>query len=101
MRVVYAEAIVIVRQPFVEGCLALSFHASFRPHLAVDALALLLASGSAITWHEDLHPVSSVPCPAHTLALSRCRKWERRRSGRWRQSAAALACVKTQCLGRL
>ncbi len=31
-----------------------------------DALALLLTFGSAITWFEDLHPVSSVPCPAHT-----------------------------------
>jgi hypothetical protein len=31
-----------------------------------DALALLLAFGCAYTWHGDLHPVSSVPCPAHT-----------------------------------
>ena len=31
-----------------------------------DALALLLAFGSAITWHGDFHPISSVPCPAHT-----------------------------------
>ena len=31
-----------------------------------DALALLLAFGSADTWHGDLHPVSSVPCLAHT-----------------------------------
>jgi hypothetical protein len=30
-----------------------------------DALALLLAFGCAYTWHGDLHPVSSVPCPAH------------------------------------
>ena len=36
-----------------------------------DALALLLAFGCADTWHGDLHPVSSVPCPAHTLGLSR------------------------------
>ena len=36
-----------------------------------DALALLLAFGSAHTWHGDFHPVSSVPCLAHTLALSR------------------------------
>jgi hypothetical protein len=35
-----------------------------------DALALLLAFGSANTWHEDLHLASSVPCPAHTLAVS-------------------------------
>jgi hypothetical protein len=31
-----------------------------------DALALLLAFGSAITWREDFHLTSSVPCPAHT-----------------------------------
>jgi len=35
-----------------------------------DALALLLAFGSAITWHEDFHLISSVPCPAHTLGIS-------------------------------
>lgn len=33
-----------------------------------DALALLLAFGSAITWQEDLHLSSFVPCPAHTLS---------------------------------
>ncbi len=33
-----------------------------------DALALLLAFGSAKTWHEDFHLVSSVPCRAHTLS---------------------------------
>jgi len=44
-----------------------------------DALALLLAFGSANTWQEDLHLFSSVPCLAHTdLGLSgssavRCR----------------------------
>ena len=38
-----------------------------------DALALLLAFGSAITWQEDLHLLSSVPCPAHTLVLKRVR----------------------------
>src|SRR3989339_775872 len=31
-----------------------------------DALALLLAFGSAFTWREDLHPARSVPCLAHT-----------------------------------
>src|SRR3990170_6221794 len=31
-----------------------------------DALALLLAFGSANTWRGDFHPTSSVPCPAHT-----------------------------------
>ena len=33
-----------------------------------DALALLLAFGSANTWREDFHLASSVPCPAHTVA---------------------------------
>jgi uncharacterized protein (DUF433 family) len=32
-----------------------------------DALALLLAFGSANTWREDFHLTSSVPCPAHTM----------------------------------
>jgi hypothetical protein len=36
-----------------------------------DALALLLAFGSAHTWRGDLHPTSSVPCLAHTVELSR------------------------------
>ena len=44
--------------------------ASSRPHLAVDALALLLAFGSSYTWLGDFHPDSSVPCPAHTFTLS-------------------------------
>jgi hypothetical protein len=35
-----------------------------------DALALLLAFGSANTWHEDFHLASSVPCPAHTPRMS-------------------------------
>ena len=35
-----------------------------------DALALLLAFGSSYTWHRDLHPTSSVPCPAHTFELT-------------------------------
>jgi hypothetical protein len=37
------------------------------------ALAFLLAFGSAITWQEDFHLFSSVPCPAHTSALRRVR----------------------------
>jgi hypothetical protein len=37
-----------------------------------DTLALLLAVGSAHTWHGDFHPVSSVPCLAHTTKLT-CR----------------------------
>jgi hypothetical protein len=36
----------------------------------VDALALLLAFGSANTWHEDLHLARSVPCLAHTLLIT-------------------------------
>ena len=46
-----------------------------------DACALLLAFGSANTWHGDFHPVSSVPCLAHTPKLSgavhrvRCSVW--------------------------
>jgi hypothetical protein len=35
-----------------------------------DALALCLAFGAANTWRKDLHLTSSVPCPAHTPALS-------------------------------
>lgn len=31
-----------------------------------DALALLLAFGSAKTWRRDSHPASYGPCPAHT-----------------------------------
>ena len=47
-----------------------------------DALALLLAFGSAYTWREDLHLDSSVPCLAHTTghhprgyAASACMPW--------------------------
>jgi hypothetical protein len=36
-----------------------------------DALALLLAFGAAHPWHGDFHPVSSVPCLAHTFDMSR------------------------------
>jgi len=35
-----------------------------------DALALLLAFGSAITWREDSHLARSVSCLAHTLRFS-------------------------------
>jgi len=35
-----------------------------------DALALLLAFGSANTWRRDFHPTSSVPCLAHTAEIS-------------------------------
>jgi len=35
-----------------------------------DAIALLLAFGSAKTWQSDLHRLSNAPCPAHTSRLS-------------------------------
>ena len=35
-----------------------------------DALALLLAFGSAITWREDFHLARSVPCLAPTFDMS-------------------------------
>jgi hypothetical protein len=35
-----------------------------------DALALLLAFGSAYTWREDFHLARSVPCLAHTFEFS-------------------------------
>ena len=47
---------------------AASDWASFRPRLADDALALLLAFGSAKTWLSDFHRHSYVPCPAHPKA---------------------------------
>ena len=48
-----------------------SFGFSFLQTLPRDnALAVLLAFGSAKTWPQDLHPGSYVPCPAHTLELS-------------------------------
>jgi len=36
-----------------------------------DALAFLLAFGSAKTWQSDFHRLSNVPCPAHTLEQER------------------------------
>src|SRR3989338_9339692 len=39
-----------------------------------DALALLLAFGSAKTWQSDFHRLSNAPCPAHTCELSRLRQ---------------------------
>jgi hypothetical protein len=36
----------------------------------MNARALLLACGAADPWHGDFHPVSSVPCLAHTQQLS-------------------------------
>ena len=35
-----------------------------------DALALLLAFGSAKTWRGDLHPANGISCPAHTASAS-------------------------------
>ena len=44
------------------------FRIGLPPDLAHDdALALLLAFGSAKTRRGDFHPISSVPCPAHTF----------------------------------
>jgi len=51
-------------------CPALLDWASSRPHLTMDALALLLTFGSDNTWYEDFLLASSVPCPAHTTELS-------------------------------
>jgi hypothetical protein len=42
-----------------------------------DALALLLTFGSAKTWYRDSHPVSYVPCLAHTFEFT-CRKEKER-----------------------
>ena len=44
----------------------------FNEHIPVipRGMANLLASGSAKTWPQDLHPGSYVPCPARTLELS-------------------------------
>lgn len=36
-----------------------------------DALALLLAFGSAKTWQSDFHRLSNAPCPAHTFTVCR------------------------------
>jgi len=49
--------------------------------------------------HVALDTVTMPSAPSRvsksrTLALSRCRKRERRRSGRWRQSAAALCSAR-------
>ena len=42
-----------------------------------DALALLLAFGSAFTWREDFHLARSVPCLAHTRGLTGARRISR------------------------
>ena len=55
-----------------------------------DALALLLAFGSAKTWHGDFHPISSVTCPAHTLRMTGWKK----------QSEAALFPVLVDAIVR-
>ncbi|HUW27596.1 MAG TPA: hypothetical protein VMV97_03200, partial [Sulfuriferula sp.] len=48
-----------------------SFGFSFLQTLPRDnALAVLLAFGSAKTWLPDFHRHSYVPCPAHTCELS-------------------------------
>ena len=40
-----------------------------------DALALLLAFGSAKTWQPDFHRLSNAPCPAHTSKCSAAPAW--------------------------
>src|SRR5688572_18582321 len=47
-----------------------------------DALALLLAFGSAKTWLSDLHRLSNAPCPAHT-SRSAARRLRRVRCNVW------------------
>ena len=64
--------------------------ASSRPHRSAeltpkprgDALALLLAYGSAITWREDLHLARFVPCLAHTSGFRRAPLAARRPTSR-------------------
>jgi len=60
---------------------------SLPPH-APDMLAVRIGQLTA----GDFHPIRCAALSAAplTLPLSRCRKRERRRSGRWRQSAAAV-----------
>ena len=43
-----------------------------------DALALLLAFGSATTWREDFHLARSVPCLAHTFGSQAAARQRRR-----------------------
>src|SRR4030095_2227845 len=64
-RVYHTSYPVPVRRPARLDC------AYSRRHRARHALAVLLAFGSADTWHGDFHPVSSVPCLAHTPGMSR------------------------------
>jgi hypothetical protein len=59
-----ADPVPVRRPACLEG-------AASRPHLTVDALALLLACGSANTWPEDLPRARAVPCLAHTPGVSR------------------------------
>ena len=64
-----------------------------------DALALLLAFGSANTWRKDLPLTSSVPCPAHTHKLSSPARrvgHEVAEANVRAGSAAAPDCVKTR-----
>ena len=62
-----------------------------------DALARLLAFGSAHTWHGDFHPVSSVPCLAHTAQAHR-RAVQRVRCSAWfRVTVPALARIASTC----
>jgi len=46
-----------------------------------DALALLLAFGSAKTWQSDFHRLSNAPCPAHTFKVTGAARLYRAASG--------------------
>ena len=52
--------------PTRPGCTTPHIRFLFPGSSPGQALALLLAFGSAYTWRKDSHLASSVPCPAHT-----------------------------------
>jgi hypothetical protein len=62
-----------------------------------DALALLPAFGSTHTWHGDFHPVSSVPCLAHTPPVSGCPQVQ---SYEWAQSLRCGPSAPLDCSAR-
>ena len=59
-----------------------SFGFGFLQTLSRDnALAVLLAFGSAKTWPQDLHLSSYVPCTTHTFEFTGLRGFSRRSGG--------------------
>src|SRR3990167_2987002 len=62
-----------------------------------DALAFLLAFGSAKTWQSDFHRLSNVPCPAHTSGFRRAPLAARRPASR----CSVARALKMHCLERL